>query len=182
MPAFPCPSCGASFDVSASQAGSQTPCPHCGQTVSLPKLGELRRLDATASESGAVTPSFSQAGSLSVSRVAFVACFFVAAIAAILGGFCLIRGWAITVPGSTSDHIAQIETYYPEIPAAQLVREWQQIESFSEELAMPYPYREIAAERSDWLRKGMLGMFVAAVVAGLAAVIGVIGRPNRADA
>jgi len=182
MPAFPCPSCGTSFNVAASQAGSQTNCPHCGQTVNLPKLGELRRLDATASESGAVAASLSQAGSLSGSRVAFVACFFVAAIAAILGGFCLIRGWAITVPGSTADHIVEIETYYPELPAAQLVREWQQIESFSEELAMPYPYRQIADERSAWLRKGMLGMLAAAIVAGLAAVIGVVGRPTRADA
>lgn len=119
---------------------------------------------------------------MSASRVTFVACFLIAAGAAILGGFCLVRAWAISVPGTSQDHVSQIESIYPEVPAAQLVREWQQMEPFSEEIAMPYPYRLIADEKADWMRKGLLGMLTAAIAAGIAIAIGVIGRQPRAHA
>lgn len=43
MHIFTC-SCGQTFPISPARAGQSVDCPHCGQAVSLPKLGEIKQL------------------------------------------------------------------------------------------------------------------------------------------
>jgi hypothetical protein len=64
-----------------------------------------------------------------------------------------------------------VESQYSQAPASQLVREWQELESFGEDVAFPYPYETVAAEKADWLRKGWMGIAGALVAALLAGAI-----------
>lgn len=156
MPAIRCPHCDTSIDVPISRAGGEVSCPSCSQGVTVPKLGELRRLEAstpTASPAGVET-----AASPLARRASFVALVALAAACLGLGGFCLVRYWAIAIPGTTESHIEMVESQYSQAPASQLVREWQELESFGEDVAFPYPYETVAAEKADWLRKGLMGI------------------------
>ena len=49
---FPCPECDQSFEITTTQAGSEVACPHCSQTVALPTLGALKRLEPVDAPSG----------------------------------------------------------------------------------------------------------------------------------
>lgn len=158
-------------------------CPHCRQTIAVPKLGELRRLDAKASSQAAGMPGLrgstaggvAAAGAAAGRRFTFVAFVAVAAICAALAAFCFLRYWAITVPGTTESHVAMIEAAYVEAPAADLVTEWEEIEGYGADIAAPYPYQAVAAEKSAWLRKGLLGvagMLVASLLAGFTVLTG----------
>lgn len=183
MPSLPCPRCGKLIEVATSRAGAETECPHCQQTIAIPKLGELRRIDAAMgnrpaeARSGADTAAgrVSAAGAMAGRRFAFVACVAIAALAAALAVFCLLRYWAITVPGTTESHVAMVETAYVESSAADLVPEWEEIEAYGADIATPYPYQAVAAEKSAWLRKGLLGvagMLVASLLAGVTLLTG----------
>jgi hypothetical protein len=172
MPAIRCPHCDTSIDVPISRAGGEVSCPSCSKAVTVPKLGELRRLEASTPT--ASTPS--QAGvetatSPLAKRAGFVALVALAAACLGLGGFCLVRYWAIAIPGTTESHIEMVESQYSQAPASQLVREWQELESFGEDVAFPYPYETVAAEKADWLRKGWMGIAGALVAALLAGAI-----------
>lgn len=162
MPLLPCPSCSATVDVAVSRAGSEIECPTCHKTISVPKLGELRKLEAESSSSASRQ---TLAGAGSGNRAAFALLMGIAVIAIIGGSYCLIRFAAIEVPATTEEHIAEVEEVYSQMPAAQLVREWQEMEEFSPEVAMPYVYQVIADEKSLWLRNALVG-FGIAVVAG----------------
>lgn len=183
MLALPCPHCGELIEVAASRAGAEMECPHCRQTIAVPKLGELRRLDAKASSQAAGMPGLrgSTAGGVAAAgapagrRFTFVAFVAVAAICAALAAFCFLRYWAITVPGTTESHVAMIEAAYVEAPAADLVTEWEEIEGYGSDIAAPYPYQAVASEKSAWLRKGLLGvagMLVASLLAGFTVLTG----------
>ncbi len=41
---FTCPECGHTFAVAESSAGETLPCPDCQKSITLPSLGELRKL------------------------------------------------------------------------------------------------------------------------------------------
>lgn len=159
MPLLPCPSCSATVEVPVSRAGSEIDCPTCHKIISVPKLGELRKL-----ESNPVSPAARQAvaSSATGNRAAFALLMGIAVIAIVGGSYCLVRFAAIEVPATTEEHIAEIEEVYSQLPPAQLVREWQEMEDFSQELANPYVYQEIANERSEWLRNALIGFAIAA--------------------
>ena len=173
MPLLPCPSCSAMVDVPVSRAGSEIDCPTCHKTISVPKLGELRKL-----ESNPISPAAKQAlaGSATGNRTAFALLMGIAVIAIVGGSYCLVRFAAIEVPATTEEHIAEIEEVYAQLPAAQLVREWQEMEHFSPELANPYVYQEIADERSEWLRNALVGFAIAAVSGVIAFLSLSLGR------
>lgn len=183
MPALPCPHCGKLIEVAASRAGAEAECPHCQQAITVPKLGELRRIDAELSSQPSGTRGLptgaaggmTNTGAVTGRRFAFVAFVAVAAISAALAAFCLLRYWAITVPGTTESHVQMIEAAYVESPAADLVGEWEEIEGYGADVANPYPYQAVAAEKSAWLRKGLLGvagMLVASLLAGFTVLTG----------
>lgn len=183
MPSLPCPHCGKLIEVATSRAGAETECPQCQQAITVPKLGELRRIDAAVGHQPAEMRSVpdtaagrvSPAGATAGRRFAFVACVATAALAAALAAFCLLRYWAITVPGTTESHVEMVENAYVESSAADLVPEWEEIEGYGADIATPYPYQAVAAEKSAWLRKGLLGvagMLVASLLAGFTVLTG----------
>lgn len=167
MPMLPCPFCSASVDVPTSRAGSEINCPSCQKIIPIPKLGELRKLESL-SVASAAKPSAS--GAATGQRTAFALLMGIAAIAIVGGSYCLVRFAAIEVPATTEEHIAQIEEAYSQMPASQLVQEWQEMEDFSPEIASPYVYQLIADEKSKWLRNGLIGFAIAAASAGIAFV------------
>jgi hypothetical protein len=174
MPTLSCPHCSSPLEVATSRAGSDIQCPACDQTIAVPKLGELRQLE----NEQAAAPVPATAGRIG-SRIAFAVLLAIAAIAASIAAFCLIRYATITVPETTEGHIASIEEVYPQLSAAELVREWQEMEKFTPEATGPYVYQRIAAEKSGWLQQGLIGLAVAAVAA-LIAVALIALQPRRA--
>lgn len=160
MPLLPCPFCSATVEVSTSRAGSEIDCPSCQKTISIPKLGELRKLESEPTAS-ATRPAM--AGAATGQRAAFALLMGIAAIAIVGASYCMVRFAAIEVPATTEDHIAEIEEAYSQMPAAQLVREWQEMEKFAPEIARPYVYQMIAEEKSLWLRNALIGFAIAAV-------------------
>jgi hypothetical protein len=173
MPLLPCPFCSTTVDVPTSRAGSEIDCPSCQKSIPVPKLGELRKL---ASQTTGSTANPSIAGVGSGPRAAFALLMGIATIAIIGGSYCMVRFAAIDVPATTEDHIAEVEQMYSQIPAAQLVREWQELEDFSPEIAHPYVYQEIADEKSLWLRNGLIGFSIAAAAGVIAFVTLSLGR------
>ncbi len=168
MPKLPCPACGFSIEVAISRAGSEVACPSCEKIISVPKLGELRRLAADAD----AAPSPAVAGGTPIGlRAAFACLIGIAAIAAVFGGYCLVRFASIPKPPTTADHLAEVETVYPQLAAAQLVREWQTMESFTEAFAHPYEYQMVANVRRGWLVRGLIGLGIAAALTIAAAVM-----------
>ena len=176
MPTLSCPHCAHPVEVATSRAGSDIQCPACEQTIAVPKLGELRQLE----NEPAVAPAAAAAGRIG-GRVAFAVLLAIAAIAASIAAFCLIRFAAITVPETTAGHIASIEQLYSQLSAAELVREWQEMEKFTPEATGPYRYQHIAAEKSGWLRQGLLALAVAATAVVIALVLLALQPRRRAS-
>jgi hypothetical protein len=173
MPLLPCPFCSAMVDVPSSRAGSEIDCPSCHNSVPVPKLGELRKLESEPI-SLAAKQAFAQ--SVTGNRAAFALLMGIAAFAIVGASYCLVRFAAIDVPATTEDHIAEIEEVYAQMPAAQLVREWQEMEKFSPQIANPYVYQVIANERSAWLRNALIGLAIAAVAGAIAFLSLSLGR------
>ena len=175
MPTFPCPHCSRPLEVATSRAGGEVPCPHCDRRVAVPKLGELRQLESAAARTAAAT---APAETSVARRIAFVTLLGVAAVAGLVGAFCIVRYAAITVPETTEGHLARIEEIYPQLSPAELVRDWQELEKFTPETTGPYVYQRIAAEKSGWLQQGLIGLAVAAIATPIAVAL-VALQPRR---
>ncbi len=171
MPLLPCPSCSATVDVPTSRAGSEMSCPSCNKTIQVPKLGELRKL-----ESQAAAPA---TGGATGHRAAFALLMGIAAIAIVGASYCVVRFVAIEVPATTEQHIAEIDVAYSEMPVSQLVREWQEMEDFSPEMASPYVYQAVADEKSQWLQNALIGFAIAGLAGVIAFISLALGRSKR---
>jgi hypothetical protein len=174
MPTLTCPHCSEPVEVAVSRAGAEVPCPACRQLVQVPKLGRLRELENAA---GPTTPQASSGGPLVGRRVAFASLLAIAAFAAAIAAFCLIRYATIETPYTSQEHIAEIDQMYPELPPAQLVREWQQIEQFHPDISGPHRYKIVANEKASWLRQGLIALTVAAIAALIATLL--VWLPKR---
>jgi len=177
MPLLPCPFCNRSISVTISQAGSEVTCPECQRAVEVPKLGELKRLAASAeqpespqlSSQWANGPADSSAESNSGRRIAFAGLLAIAGVALVAGAFCFVRYLAIEIPATSEAHIAEIEQIYKQVPASQLVREWQQMEKYGLDVPSPYGYKKLEIEKNRWQRNtlisaGVIGIALVAAV------------------
>ncbi len=173
MPLLPCPHCDQSVEVAISQAGSETTCGSCQQVLLIPKLGELRRLASESAnklpESGSRTSVQASAGS--AKRLFFAVLLGIAGIATLVGLFCLFRYLAIEVPATTADHIAEVTAIYNNVPAGQLVREWQQMEKFDLDATGPYKYKRLQVEKAAWGAKGLAAVAVIVLAMSIALII-----------
>ena len=106
-------------------------------------------------------------------RIVFAILMLIAGTAAAAGLFSAIRYVAIDVPATTETHIAEMERMYKEIPASQLVREWQQMEKFGLDATTPYNYKKLAIEKARWGRNGLIGLGVVLISVVVATVLGV---------
>ncbi len=176
MPLLPCPHCDQKISVSISQAGTPVTCTNCQQVVEIPKLGELRQLASQADADNGAAATRTARGAVSDTnsgrRVLFAGLLAIAGVAAIVGLFCLVRYLAITVPATTENHVEEIERMYKQVSAAQLVREWQQMEKYGLDVASPYGYKKLAIEKEGWGRKGLACLAVIVTSIGFATVLG----------
>ncbi len=183
MPHFPCPHCSHDVSVAISQAGSEVSCPGCRQPVVVPRLGDLRRLQAAASD-----PAVEREGKQSLRsstdnagrRALFSGALVIAAIAALAGAFCLSRYLSIEVTSTTEDHIAEVETSYHQVPAAQLVREFQQMEKYNLDVASPFEYKKLQMEKSKWARSGSICLAVFSLATVFGILLGVTDSRSKA--
>jgi len=172
MPHLSCPQCDQKIMVAVSQAGSKTTCPNCQREVAIPTLRELRRL---RDPSDSTDPSEKQQSSESTTarRIVFAILMLIAGTTGIAGLFSAVRYVAIEVPATTETHVAEIERAYKQVPASQLVREWQQMEKFGLDSSTPYNYKRMAIEKARWGRNGLIGLCVFAMSVIVATMLGI---------
>jgi hypothetical protein len=102
----------------------------------------------------------------------FAALLVIAGTAAVAGMFGAVRYFAITVPATTQTHINEVQRLYKEVPAAQLVREWQYMEKYDLDVATHYTYKKLEIEKAGWGRNSLICLAVFAVATGLSILIG----------
>jgi len=145
---LPCTQCQTSIPVSPSQAGDKRTCSQCKTEVSIPKLGILRQLPQSEEQVNA--GSKSQSDRQESFQIPFVALFLLALCGFLVGGFCGIRWSLILVPKTTDQHVEEIRTTYAKQPAAELIREYEQMVGDGIELGVPFDYKRFADEKARW--------------------------------
>jgi len=185
MPSISCPVCGRAIPVVVSQAGSEVTCSACQRSVAIPKLGELRRLEAEQSgnsENAVAKRRQSNGEANATRRLCFAGATAIAFLAALIGLFCLVRWALIQVPANTEIHVAEVNTMFHQVGAAQLVREWQQMEKYGLELTGLYGYKKMEIEKSTWANYGLISLAVFLLASGLATVLGIGDAKSKAAA
>lgn len=165
-----CPQCQASLVVSPSQAGDSVPCPTCQTQVAVPKLGELRKLPPAevASAEAAGVGQRGAEGSRLV-KVGFGFAGLLATASLLVAAFCGIRWALIEVPSTTEQHVSEARQYLSERTAAELVREFEDMEARNIDLGLPFRYKEIANRRANWGKAAAIsgGVALLALVSAL---------------
>lgn len=168
MHLLPCPECEKQIPVSPSQAGDQATCSHCGQVVPIPKLGDLRQLPRAEETDSSKAAAGTTPREISTPRRAGFLLFGLVAVASLLvAGFCGIRWFLIEAPSTAETSLESVREGYATIPAAQLIREFEDMERLTLELTRPYDYKLQQNERRAWGTR--------ASIAGAVAAIAVVG-------
>jgi len=177
---LPCIHCQHAIAVSASQSGSETTCPACGKTVEIPNLGELRRLQSSGGNVADGVSSGVVSSSQATRRIIFAGLMAIAGTAGIVGIFCLVRYLAIEPPITTEMHIAEVDNLFHQVAAAQLIREWQQMERFGLDAANKHMYQSIADEKASWQTSGLICLGILLLAGGGATIVALTG-PRKTD-
>jgi hypothetical protein len=171
---LPCPNCQASIPLSPSQAGDQTKCPGCQSGVAIPNLGQLRQLPVAEDVDQPQRAEISSGHSTGV-----VVLGLIATASILVAGFCGIRWSLVEVSSSTEEHVESFRQAYQSLTAAELIREYEQMEDGGFELSGPIDYKLAEITRNAWGRNAS----IAAAVGGLAALGAFVaagsGRRNR---
>jgi hypothetical protein len=103
------------------------------------------------------------------------------AIASLLvAGFCGIRWVLIDVPNTTQEHIASMREQYRELSAAELIREYEQMDRYGIELVTPYNYKQLQIKKDSWGRNASMAGAVAGLAFLGAFALAATGRRTRA--
>ena len=102
---LPCPQCQTTATISPSQAGDEITCSSCDASISIPKLGDLRKLPR--SEESQETPESENENGF---KITVVALGLLAVISLFATGFTAIRWYLIESDMSTQEHIAQVRS------------------------------------------------------------------------
>ena len=173
MHLFRCPHCRRDLPVSTTQAGETIRCEGCHAEVTLPRLGELRRLPAV---DGGGLQTADDAGPPMGARVAFGIFGGMAAIALIVAAFAIVQAVAVDVPKTTDSHIVEIGETYSGLTAAELIREYEDIQRYGIDLAIPLNYRVAELSRRKWLITGGIALGIALAASLVAAASAAAGR------
>lgn len=166
-----CPNCQEQSSVTPAQAGDQFPCPKCGSTIDVPKLGQLRLLPQIDGESDP-SASRSSASPSSGGTIIFATLSALALAASLMACYTGIR-WATTeVDVTTESYLAEMEAEYRRVDAAMMIREYENMEKYSLDLINPYKFHEAVLEKRRWGFNTMAAGSVA-LLCGLGAVIAV---------
>ena len=174
MHLLPCTECENEIPVSPSQAGDQVTCAKCGYVVAIPKLGDLRQLPRAPEVESGSSRAPATAGEFSiVRRAGFLACGMIAVASLLIAGFCGIRWFLIDASVTTEQNLQSVRDKYETIPAAQLIREFEDMEKLTLELTRPYDYKLQQNERTAWGNRASIaaaGAALAVVGAGLTTI------------
>ncbi len=103
-----------------------------------------------------------------------------AAACLLIAGFCGIR-WALTaVPATTEEHIAEVRQHLSERSAAELVREYEDMEKRGIDLGVPFKYKEIAMRKSKWGKDASIAATIGGVALLTAIGLAMAGRRKEA--
>ena len=144
----------------------------------MPKLGELRQLPHVEETAGRSDRSASSPSSFG-RRVAFAGLGLVALAGAVIAVFCGIRWVLIEVPTTTEAHISELRETYQELSAAELVREYQNIEQLGVSVPAPMRYQVIGEEKRRWGRNALIAAAIALLAVTAAVALVTLGRPRR---
>jgi hypothetical protein len=148
--------------------------------VTIPKLGELRTLPP-ADESVAEDRSSEVAapeGSLG-RKITFAIAGVAATASLLVASYCGIR-WALTeVPATTEQHIATVREELSRRTAAELVREYEDMENRSIDLGGPFPYKRDAMEKASWGRNASIAATLGSVALVVAIGCALSGRRKQ---
>jgi len=92
--------------------------------------------------------------------------------------FCGIRWSMVTVPQTTEGNIADLRQQYSELPPANLIREWEDMENYGLDIVGTFKYHTLQKQKDDW----GVSTLVAIGIGFLAMVIGfgaAIRRPKK---
>lgn len=103
-------------------------------------------------------------------RAGFGLAGLVVAASMLIAGYCGIRWAFIKVPATTEEHVATIRKELTTRTAAELVREYEDMEDRGIDLGLPFQYKEIANRRSKWGKDASIAASV-----GLVALLAAIG-------
>ncbi len=177
MHLLPCPHCQASLTVSTTQAGDSTVCPNCQATVPIPKLGVLRNLPVAETETDRDPRVRGDVAERSLLfQVGYGLAGLVAAASLLIAGFCGIR-WAFSeVPATTEQHIANFREELSKRTAAELVREYEDMEKRGIDLGIPFKYKELAMRKAKWGQDASIAASVGVLALLVAIALAMQGR------
>jgi hypothetical protein len=172
---LPCAHCEQPIAVSPSKAGQSMECPQCGQAISVPNLGELKKV-AVVDTDHRPAPSDSRSSDANATRsIAFVVLALLATACLVVASFCGIRWFLIEVPLTTAQHIADAKAAFQDASAAQLIVEYESIEEYGIDIDKPFSYQAIANNKAEW----GFNAVVATAVGSLAIVGAAISASRR---
>ena len=180
MHLLPCPTCRTPIPVSPSHAGNQTSCPDCQSKVQIPKLGELRRLPVAEDSLSDERQGIAGSSERSIARgTGFLVLGLIATASLLITGFCGIRWVLIDVPKTAEQHMSEIREHYRGLTAAELIREYEQMDSYGIDLVSPYDYKKLQIEKDTWGRNASIAGAVASLACLGAFSLATTGRRKR---
>jgi hypothetical protein len=149
-----CPDCQTENSVTPAQAGDEITCSKCGAVVAVPRLGDLKKLPRR-DEGERETPPAVETRSVG-GTIAFVVLSLIAVAALLVASYSGLRWAMIDVDVTTESHIAEMKEDFKTIDPAVVVREYQDMETYSLDLVMPYKYQKVADEKAQWGRNTLI--------------------------
>ena len=175
MHLLPCPSCQDSISITPTQAGSEIACPSCQATVTVPRLGDIRSLPRVDD-----LPPPTVAGPAAENtflRQLGTGFFGLVAVAALLiAGFCAVRWHLVEVTMTTPQHIELLKKEYAAADAAQMIREYEDMEKNSIDLPSKFTYKTTVLEKQKWGSNALIAGVTTLICGLIAMVLASTGR------
>ncbi len=84
------------------------------------------------------------------------------------------------MPIDTESHIAEYRNAYDGLQAAELIREYEQMEEFGVEIVLPYPYKKLADTKASWGWTSVIAAGVSVTLILFAIIVAMAGRKRNA--
>ncbi|MEE2937064.1 MAG: hypothetical protein VYA84_13855 [Planctomycetota bacterium] len=177
---LPCPHCEHEIPVANYQAGDETACSQCGQSVAIPKLGQLRQLPAAESPTQPESVGKPGDGEFSpLRRGGFLLFGLIAVASFLIAAFCGINWFLSETSGSTAEHLKSVRTEYAKVTAAQLIREFEDMDNLSLDLTLPYTYKTKENRRREWGQNATVAASVGSLSVLASLLLIMLGRRKQ---
>lgn len=150
-----CPQCDSKVPVAPAKAGGEIPCTGCEQSISVPKLGELRLLPTVGDANPVAQGDLAPRGLSGGRSMVFAILGAVSLLCFLCAAFCGVNWATIEVPATTESHLEGLKETYSQISAARLIREFEDINEYGVHVPQPFNYRTIELSKQAWANKAM---------------------------